>query len=160
MTKTSASLLLAASLALGACGETTTDRALSGGGIGAAAGLAVGAVTGLTLLQGAAIGAGVGAATGALTDSKQVNLGKPLWRNDPPRAGSGPVPVMSAPSDGSSLVRDIQDALSRKGYSPGPADGRLGPRTQAAISDYQRRNGIEVDGEPSDALLRHITQSS
>jgi peptidoglycan hydrolase-like protein with peptidoglycan-binding domain len=57
-------------------------------------------------------------------------------------------------------VRDIQAALYRKGYSAGPADGRLGPRTQAAIRDYQSRNGLEVDGEPSDALLRHINQSS
>jgi len=31
-------------------------------------------------LQGAAIGAAVGAGTGALTDSDQIDLGKPLWK--------------------------------------------------------------------------------
>ena len=65
-------------LALGACGTTTTDRAVSGAGIGAG----VGAVGGLLLgspVEGALIGAAVGGGTGALTDTSQVNLGKPAW---------------------------------------------------------------------------------
>jgi hypothetical protein len=73
-------LALAAALVLGACGNTAGDRALSGGAIGAGAGLAVGAVTGATLLQGAVVGGALGAATGALTNSDQVNLGRPAWR--------------------------------------------------------------------------------
>lgn len=66
-------------LALGACGTTTTDRAVSGAGIGAG----VGAVGGLLLgspVEGALIGAAVGGGTGALTDTSQVNLGKPAWK--------------------------------------------------------------------------------
>ena len=65
--------------ALGACGNTTGDRALSGGGIGAG----VGAVGGLLVgapLEGALIGGAVGAGTGALTDKSQVDLGRPIWR--------------------------------------------------------------------------------
>jgi osmotically inducible lipoprotein OsmB len=64
-------------LALGACGQSTGDRGLSGAGIGAA-----GAVGGALLgapLEGAAIGAGVGAAAGALTSPSTVDLGKPVW---------------------------------------------------------------------------------
>ncbi|MFZ0695307.1 MAG: YMGG-like glycine zipper-containing protein [Alphaproteobacteria bacterium] len=66
-------------LALGACGTSTTDRAVSGAGIGAG----VGAVGGLLLgdpVDGALIGAAVGGGTGALTDKSQVDLGKPAWR--------------------------------------------------------------------------------
>lgn len=74
-----AALVLAA-LSLAACGNTVGDRALSGGALGAGAGLAVGAVTSATLLQGAIIGGAIGAATGALTDSGQINLGRPAWR--------------------------------------------------------------------------------
>ncbi|MDR3517900.1 MAG: hypothetical protein P4M00_19025 [Azospirillaceae bacterium] len=73
---TSLSLLI---LGLGACGNSTGDRAVSGAGIGAG----VGAVGGLMLgapLEGAAIGAGVGAGAGALTDKSQIDLGKPIWR--------------------------------------------------------------------------------
>ena len=52
-------------LALGACGASKSDRALSGGAIGAGAG---------------ALGGAAGAATGYFTDDDQINLGKPAWR--------------------------------------------------------------------------------
>jgi osmotically inducible lipoprotein OsmB len=61
-------------LGLAACGETTGERALSGGGIGAAGGAAVGALTGSSVLGGALIGGAAGAATGALTSPSQINL--------------------------------------------------------------------------------------
>jgi hypothetical protein len=68
-------------LALGACGQSTGDRALSGGGIGAAGGALIGAlVPGASPLTGALIGGAVGAGAGALTDSDQIDLGKPVWR--------------------------------------------------------------------------------
>jgi osmotically inducible lipoprotein OsmB len=66
-------------LALGACGHSTGDRALSGGGIGAGVGLLGGALVGAPL-EGALIGGAVGAGTGAVTDSHQVDLGKPIWK--------------------------------------------------------------------------------
>ena len=69
----------AALLGLAACGESTSDRALSGAGIGAAGGAVGGALMG-SPAAGAAIGGAAGAAAGALTDSDDVNLGKPLWR--------------------------------------------------------------------------------
>lgn len=73
-------LAFAAGLGLAACGETRTDRALSGGAIGAGVGALGGAVTGGSPVGGALIGGAAGAAGGALTDSSDVNLGKPLWR--------------------------------------------------------------------------------
>ena len=66
-------------LALGACGNSTSDRALSGGGIGAGVGLVGGALVGAPL-EGALIGGAVGAGTGALIGRNQVDLGKPIWR--------------------------------------------------------------------------------
>jgi len=66
-------------LALSACGHSTGDRALSGGGIGAGVGLVGGALVGAPL-EGALIGGAVGAGTGALTSSNQINLGKPIWK--------------------------------------------------------------------------------
>jgi osmotically inducible lipoprotein OsmB len=67
-------------LALSACGTTTEDRALSGGGIGAATGAVAGAVLGGPILGATLLGGAVGAATGALTDSHNVDLGKPAWK--------------------------------------------------------------------------------
>ncbi|MEK9967820.1 MAG: hypothetical protein VW600_01705 [Ferrovibrio sp.] len=71
--------LIAASAALGACGQSKSDRALSGGAIGAGVGAVGGALTG-NAVGGAILGGAAGAATGALTDEDQINLGKPAWR--------------------------------------------------------------------------------
>ena len=63
-----------------ACGRSTTDRALSGGGIGAATGAVGSALTGGSAATGAVIGGAVGAAAGAITDADDINLGEPIWR--------------------------------------------------------------------------------
>lgn len=75
-----AATLLAAALTLSACGETKSDRALSGAAIGAGGGAVIGALTVGAPVQGAAIGGALGAAAGALTDTDQINLGKPFWK--------------------------------------------------------------------------------
>ena len=63
-----------AALALAGCGTTTSERATSGAGVGAAVGAGAAAVTGGSVTQGAVIGGGVGAATGAATDEDDINL--------------------------------------------------------------------------------------
>ncbi len=65
---------------LTACGDSQSDRALSGAGIGAGVGAVGSAVMGGNPLTGAVVGGAVGAATGGLTDKNKVNLGKPIWR--------------------------------------------------------------------------------
>jgi osmotically inducible lipoprotein OsmB len=72
--------IVAATICLGACGTTPTDRALSGAAIGAGSGAAIGAIAGpVGAGTGALIGAGVGATTGVLTNPNQVDLGRPVW---------------------------------------------------------------------------------
>jgi hypothetical protein len=61
--------------ALCACGTTQSDRAVSGGLIGAGAGAAIGSLSG-NAGAGAVIGGVGGAATGALTDPCALNLGE------------------------------------------------------------------------------------
>jgi len=73
-------LLISSTLGLSACGSTTGDRGLSGAGIGAAGGTAVGLFTGLGVVEGALIGAGAGGLTGVLTDEDDIDLGKPFWK--------------------------------------------------------------------------------
>lgn len=65
---------------LTACGQSKSDRAISGGAIGAGAGAVGSAVLGGNPLTGAAIGGAVGAAGGALTDEDDIDLGEPVWR--------------------------------------------------------------------------------
>ncbi len=72
-------LATVALLALGACGSSTSDRALSGAGIGAGVGAATGLLVG-SPVNGALLGAAVGAGAGALTKEDQIDLGKPAWK--------------------------------------------------------------------------------
>jgi peptidoglycan hydrolase-like protein with peptidoglycan-binding domain len=131
---------------LGACGSTQEERGLSGAGLGAAVGVAVGAVTGLTIVEGALIGAAAGGATGLLTDKSQVNLGDPVWKkSDKAQAGTN-----------AETVRKIQSGLTQLGFDPGPADGKAGPKTRAAIREYQMRHQLAVDGQATNALWAHI----
>lgn len=61
-------------LGVAACGSSKTDRALSGGAIGAGVGAGAAAVTGGSIGGGALVGGAAGAATGALTDEDDIDL--------------------------------------------------------------------------------------
>jgi peptidoglycan hydrolase-like protein with peptidoglycan-binding domain len=154
------SLLCVTGLLLSACGSTTEERGISGAGIGAAAGTIVGAVTGLTLVQGALIGAAAGGITGVATDKSQVNLGDPIWkRGSSSSSNSSSASSSKHASAGNGTVRDIQSKLAQQGFDPGPTDGRLGPKTRSAITQYQQKNNLLVDGNASPELLAHMQRS-
>ncbi|RYE07416.1 MAG: lytic murein transglycosylase [Hyphomicrobiales bacterium] len=52
---------------------------------------------------------------------------------------------------------DIQAQLARKGYPVGTPDGIIGPKTRAAVIDFQTRNGLLPDGHVSGNLLRALS---
>jgi osmotically inducible lipoprotein OsmB len=72
-------LALGAALLLAACGQTPTDRALTGAGFGAAGGALLGSVIGAPMI-GALAGGAVGATAGAATDPSEIYLGQPVWK--------------------------------------------------------------------------------
>jgi peptidoglycan hydrolase-like protein with peptidoglycan-binding domain len=43
-------------------------------------------------------------------------------------------------------VKAAQQALKEKGYDPGAPDGRMGPKTQAALRDFQTKEGLKPSG--------------
>jgi peptidoglycan hydrolase-like protein with peptidoglycan-binding domain len=47
---------------------------------------------------------------------------------------------------GSDDIREAQQALKAEGFDPGPIDGRLGPQTKAALSEYQTKENLKVTG--------------
>lgn len=50
-------------------------------------------------------------------------------------------------------IRDIQQLLTDLNYDPGPVDGLMGSRTEAAIAEFQTARGLPETGEPSLRLL-------
>lgn len=54
-------------------------------------------------------------------------------------------------------VKAAQRALKARGYDAGDADGRMGPKTRAAVRKFQKDEGLEVTGRldaPTLARLR------
>ena len=74
MKHTAMTLSVLSVLALGACGNSPTERGLSGAGIGAGVGAVGSTLVGGSPWTGAAIGGVVGGATGAMTDKNDINL--------------------------------------------------------------------------------------
>ena len=54
------------------------------------------------------------------------------------------------------VVRAVQRELAARGFDVGPADGTPTEKTKAAISAYQKAQGLPVTGVATDELLRHI----
>lgn len=54
---------------------------------------------------------------------------------------------------------EMQQLLMRHGFAIGEADGRFGPRTRAAIRDFQARAGLVPDGFPSQSVLARLRGS-
>ena len=52
---------------------------------------------------------------------------------------------------------NVQNLLLRKGYDIGTPDGVIGPKTRAAVIDWQARAGLLADGHVSGNLLRHLS---
>jgi len=43
--------------------------------------------------------------------------------------------------------KDIQRALANAGLYNGPIDGKIGPKTKKAISEFQKAKGLKADGK-------------
>jgi peptidoglycan hydrolase-like protein with peptidoglycan-binding domain len=80
-----------------------------------------------------------------------------------PRAPSGVVVTMPLPAapprPRARIVADIQRELTRRGYYQGNPDGVYGPKTDAAIREFEQAAGLRPSQEPSDALLAEIARA-
>jgi len=88
--------------------------------------------------------------TAAQARSRELTAGKPIkWQPSKPRKSA-------KTHKANSIVRDIQSALSAKGYNPGSIDGKMGRKTRLAIRAFQRKIGLPPNGRASPELLMLI----
>jgi peptidoglycan hydrolase-like protein with peptidoglycan-binding domain len=59
----------------------------------------------------------------------------------------------ATPATDTALVAGIQKELARRGFYDGPADGKTGPKTSAAILRFEKQAGRPETGSASDTLL-------
>jgi peptidoglycan hydrolase-like protein with peptidoglycan-binding domain len=168
---------------VGGQAESANTKAIGGAAIGTLLGAGLGAAigggqgAGIGAASGALLGTGVGAGTSGgaqLTIQQQYDnaYSQCMYSKGnqvpgfqpavvyapppPPPPSAPPPPVAPVAAHERTLVRDTQSELVRLGLLTGPADGSYGPKTSAAISEYERRNNLLVDGTPSAALLAHM----
>ncbi len=85
-------------------------------------------------------------------------VGSPVLsrRVEPP---SAPARAPMAPRTPGQIINEIQRELSRRGYYDGTVDGLYGPKTDAAIRDFEHANGLKASTEPNEGLLQAIVRS-
>jgi peptidoglycan L-alanyl-D-glutamate endopeptidase CwlK len=54
------------------------------------------------------------------------------------------------------VVRRLQDALTMRGFEPGPVDGIYGPATERAVRAFEAAAGMQVDGEVDAAVALQL----
>lgn len=57
---------------------------------------------------------------------------------------------------GSEQVKSLQKALQEKGKDPGPIDGVMGPRTQAALREFQKDQSLPETGRADAKTLEKL----
>lgn len=50
-------------------------------------------------------------------------------------------------------VRQLQEQLQNQGYQVGEVDGVLGPRTQQALTNFQRDQNLQATGQPDQQTM-------
>jgi peptidoglycan hydrolase-like protein with peptidoglycan-binding domain len=67
--------------------------------------------------------------------------------------GSGSVSTSAHASMSSDQVRQIQQALSDRGFDPGPVDGVMGPKTRQAMRNFRQAQGLSGGDSADSATL-------
>jgi hypothetical protein len=152
----------ASGLLLTACESLPEDGAIKQDLATAGVALSGAVNDGLSAVKGALTAADQ-AITRAVTDLERSYSGGARTAH----AGSGTLTTVAVPlsrrpgaSNGPrTLVKDVQNDLSRLGYYSGPIDGFAGPHTLSAVQRYQVDHGLDADGWVTKDLAAHINSS-
>jgi peptidoglycan hydrolase-like protein with peptidoglycan-binding domain len=80
-----------------------------------------------------------------------------------PQAQSGPSTQAQSGQQASQspeLVKQAQEKLSAAGHDAGTADGKMGPKTQAALKEFQQSKGLQASGQLDQKTVAALGVSS
>ena len=99
-----------------------------------------------------------GAQTGAQTGQQQPKASgaeqQPMRQSQNNGASNQPNDQAAQLSKGQ--IRQLQQALDQKGFKAGRPDGRIGQRTQQALSKFQKSQNLQQTGQPDDQTLQAL----
>ena len=77
-----------------------------------------------------------------------------------PQGGWGEVKLSRQSFIDRGMVITAQSTLTRLGYTPGPADGEIGPRTRDAVRAFQRSVGMPDTGDITPELIQKLDKTA
>ncbi len=84
-------------------------------------------------------------------DAGHLEVGEPATSSE----DAGPVATTPLPPP-DPVLEQLQVKLNALGYDCGPADGRMGPRTQNCLRSYQEEMGLDTTGELDEATAAQL----
>ena len=66
---------------------------------------------------------------------------------------AGQLNMDAVPNLSEENIRQVQEALRKKGFDPGPVDGIFGPKTEEAVRNFQDRYGMKASGKIDNQTL-------
>jgi peptidoglycan hydrolase-like protein with peptidoglycan-binding domain len=94
-----------------------------------------------------------------VTDSTPAMVPRPRPADPAPASMPSKTTAPSGSRMPGEIIGDIQRELVRRGYYDGVVDGLYGPKTDAAIRDFEQAAGLKPSTEPNEALLQAMVRS-
>ena len=82
--------------------------------------------------------------------------GNPIGALHPEESIPDNLPRMTSPGPYDDLVKQIQQMLQERGFDAGPVNGDFGPKTQAALAQFQLATQLPASGMPDARTLLEL----
>ena len=89
---------------------------------------------------------GTTGAGGSMQKDKAGSTGMQKDKAAGDKAARGEMKAGKGMKGGKDEVKAVQQALKDKGHDPGMIDGVMGPKTKAALKDFQKKEGLKESG--------------
>lgn len=93
------------------------------------------------------------------SDSKKSSTKNTKETKDTKSKSSGGSDGTCGPGDTGSAVKKVQQRLKKLGYYTGGVDGDYGNGTKTAVKNFQKRNGLTVNGKVNSKTLAKLNSS-